>query len=103
GVGARIRFLQGDLFSPLAPVLGGEGLGVREPNPGTAPSPPAPLPPSTGGEGRPEQFNFIVSNPPYIADEAMATLPVGVRQYEPHQALQGGPGGFVVFDRLIAD
>ena len=53
--------------------------------------------------GADEQFNFIVSNPPYIADEDMAKLPVGVREYEPHQALQGGPGGFVVFDRLIAE
>jgi release factor glutamine methyltransferase len=26
-----------------------------------------------------------------------------VRQYEPHAALKGGPGGFVVFDRLIAE
>jgi release factor glutamine methyltransferase len=50
-----------------------------------------------------EQFHFIVSNPPYIADEDMAKLPIGVREYEPHQALQGGPGGFVVFDRLIAE
>jgi release factor glutamine methyltransferase len=53
--------------------------------------------------GSEEQFHFIVSNPPYIADEDMAKLPVGVREYEPHQALQGGPGGFVVFDRLIAE
>jgi release factor glutamine methyltransferase len=53
--------------------------------------------------GPEEQFHFIVSNPPYIADEDMAKLPIGVRQYEPHQALQGGPGGFVVFDRVIAE
>jgi release factor glutamine methyltransferase len=53
--------------------------------------------------GAEEKFHFIVSNPPYIADEEMPKLPVGVRQYEPHQALQGGPGGFVVFDRLIAE
>ncbi|HZZ80529.1 MAG TPA: peptide chain release factor N(5)-glutamine methyltransferase [Gemmataceae bacterium] len=50
-----------------------------------------------------EQFDFIVSNPPYIADAEMAKLPVGVRQYEPHDALKGGPDGFVVFDRLIAE
>ena len=66
----RIRFLDGDLFAPLA---------------------------------ADEQFDFIVSNPPYIADEEMAKLPVGVRQYEPHDALKGGPGGFAVFDRLIAE
>jgi release factor glutamine methyltransferase len=53
--------------------------------------------------GSEEQFHFIVSNPPYIADEDMAKLPIGVREYEPHHALQGGPGGFVVFDRLIAE
>jgi len=50
-----------------------------------------------------EQFDFIVSNPPYIAEEDLPSLPVGVRQYEPMQALSGGPGGFVVFDRLIAE
>ena len=55
----------------------------------------APLDPS-------EQFDCIVSNPPYIADEDIAKLPIGVRQFEPLQALKGGPGGFVVFDRLIA-
>ena len=27
-----------------------------------------------------EQFDFIVSNPPYIADEDIAKLPIGVRQ-----------------------
>jgi release factor glutamine methyltransferase len=49
-----------------------------------------------------ETFDFIVSNPPYIAREEMAQLPVGVREYEPHTALDGGPGGFAVFDRLVA-
>lgn len=64
----RVRFLQGDLFAPLA---------------------------------QDERFDFIVSNPPYIASEEIPKLPVGVRQYEPHLALDGGPGGFKVFDRLI--
>jgi release factor glutamine methyltransferase len=50
-----------------------------------------------------EQFDFILSNPPYIAQEDMARLPVGVRQYEPHAALNGGPGGYAVFDRLIRE
>lgn len=53
--------------------------------------------------GADEQFHFIVSNPPYIAEEDVPKLPVGVRQFEPLQALSGGPGGFVVFDRLIAE
>lgn len=47
-------------------------------------------------------FDFIVSNPPYIPRGDLAGLPVGVRDYEPHLALDGGDDGFAVFDRLIA-
>jgi release factor glutamine methyltransferase len=50
-----------------------------------------------------EQFDFILSNPPYIAREDLPALPPGVRNYEPHRALDGGPGGFAVFDRLIKE
>ncbi len=50
-----------------------------------------------------EQFECIVSNPPYIADDEILKLPIGVRQYEPMTALQGGPDGFAIFDRLIAE
>ncbi len=50
-----------------------------------------------------ERFHFILSNPPYIAQEELATLPIGVRDYEPHTALNGGPGGYAVFDRLIRE
>lgn len=46
------------------------------------------------------QFDFIVSNPPYIPNGDIPTLPVGVRDYEPHTALDGGPDGFAVFDRI---
>jgi release factor glutamine methyltransferase len=46
-------------------------------------------------------FDVVVSNPPYIAAEDMPKLPIGVRHYEPHVALNGGQGGFAVFDRLI--
>jgi release factor glutamine methyltransferase len=48
-----------------------------------------------------ETFDFVLSNPPYIAREEIATLPVGVRQYEPHVALDGGPGGYAVVERLL--
>jgi release factor glutamine methyltransferase len=50
-----------------------------------------------------ERFDFILSNPPYIAREDMKGLPIGVRDYEPHLALDGGPGGYAVFDRLIRE
>jgi release factor glutamine methyltransferase len=46
-------------------------------------------------------FDLILSNPPYIAHEELDQLPMGVRDYEPHLALDGGPGGYAVFDRLI--
>jgi release factor glutamine methyltransferase len=49
-----------------------------------------------------EPFDFVLSNPPYIAQPDMEQLPAGVRHYEPHVALDGGPGGFAVFERLIA-
>jgi release factor glutamine methyltransferase len=54
----------------------------------------APVPPDV-------RFDFIVSNPPYIPHGDIPTLPTGVRDYEPHLALDGGPDGFAVFDRLI--
>lgn len=50
-----------------------------------------------------ERFDFVISNPPYIAREELESLPPGVRDFEPRLALDGGPGGFEVFDRLIAD
>lgn len=50
-----------------------------------------------------ETFDFILSNPPYIPSEDLPTLPAGVRSYEPRLALDGGPGGFAVFQRLIED
>jgi release factor glutamine methyltransferase len=49
-----------------------------------------------------QQFDFIVSNPPYIPHDDIAKLAPGVRDYEPHQALDGGSDGFAVFDRLVA-
>jgi release factor glutamine methyltransferase len=49
-----------------------------------------------------ETFDFILSNPPYIPHADLAGLPVGVRVYEPHLALDGGPDGFAVFDRIVA-
>jgi release factor glutamine methyltransferase len=46
-------------------------------------------------------FDAIVSNPPYIATATIPTLDVGVRQYEPHLALDGGEDGLRVVSRLI--
>lgn len=48
-----------------------------------------------------ETFDLIVSNPPYVATEDWDQLPRSVRDFEPRQALDGGAGGYAVFDRLL--
>src|SRR5258708_7496971 len=48
-----------------------------------------------------ERFDFILSNPPYIPSADIAQLAIGVRDYEPHLALDGGVDGFAVFDRIV--
>lgn len=49
-----------------------------------------------------QQFDFIVSNPPYIATKVVSELPVNVRNYEPKLALDGGPLGTEVIARLAS-
>lgn len=47
------------------------------------------------------RFDFIVSNPPYIAEHEMAGLARDVRDFEPRLALVAGPKGTEVIERLI--
>ena len=47
-------------------------------------------------------FDVISSNPPYITDADMLTLPADVANFEPHSALAGGRDG-LMFYRRIAD
>jgi release factor glutamine methyltransferase len=47
-----------------------------------------------------EHFDFVLSNPPYIPHDDIRNLAPGVRDYEPHLALDGGPDGYAVLDRL---
>jgi len=51
------------------------------------------------GEG---PFDAILSNPPYLRTAVIPTLEPGVRDFEPHLALDGGPDGLRVVARLIA-
>jgi release factor glutamine methyltransferase len=67
GFADRIRFLQGDLLSP---VIG-------------------------------EQFEFVVSNPPYVSIADRASLAVEVRDHEPEVALFAGEDGLDIYRRLI--
>lgn len=48
-------------------------------------------------------FDAIISNPPYIPTADIATLDPGVRDHEPHSALDGGPDGLRVVARLIEE
>jgi len=49
-----------------------------------------------------DRFDVIVSNPPYVMDGEMDTLPADVRLHEPALALRAGPDGLDVIARLIA-
>jgi release factor glutamine methyltransferase len=47
------------------------------------------------------QFDFIVSNPPYVTAAEMEKLPADVRKFEPPAALLAGPRGTEVIERLL--
>jgi release factor glutamine methyltransferase len=47
-------------------------------------------------------FDLIVSNPPYVATDALADLAPEVRR-EPRQALDGGPDGLSAYHAIAAD
>jgi release factor glutamine methyltransferase len=49
-----------------------------------------------------QQFDIIVSNPPYIRTAEMAVLPPDVRNFEPQIALEAGPTGTEIVARLVA-
>ena len=48
-----------------------------------------------------EQFEIVVSNPPYVPSADRDTLSVEVREYEPAMALFAGDDGLEVYRRLI--
>lgn len=48
-------------------------------------------------------FQLIVTNPPYVAAEVIATLQPEVRDYEPRAALDGGRRGLRIIERIIVE
>jgi release factor glutamine methyltransferase len=48
-------------------------------------------------------MDLIVSNPPYVPLSEAAGLQREVRDWEPRQALFGGPTGFEIYERLVSD
>ncbi|MDX2259014.1 MAG: peptide chain release factor N(5)-glutamine methyltransferase [Hyphomicrobiaceae bacterium] len=47
-------------------------------------------------------FDFVVSNPPYIATGDIQTLDRAVRDFDPLAALDGGPDGLTVYREICA-
>ncbi|MBX7072069.1 MAG: peptide chain release factor N(5)-glutamine methyltransferase [Pirellulales bacterium] len=56
-----------------------------------------------GGLPDEQRFDFVVSNPPYITTAEMATLAVDVAKHEPRLALEAGPRGTEIMERLIPE
>jgi len=50
-----------------------------------------------------QTFDLIVSNPPYIASEEIATLEPEVRDFDPRLALDGGADGLDFYRRLARE
>jgi len=46
-------------------------------------------------------FDFVVSNPPYVAEGEFDRLAEEVRRFEPREALLAGPRGTEVIERLV--
>ncbi|MBI4012094.1 MAG: peptide chain release factor N(5)-glutamine methyltransferase [Candidatus Rokubacteria bacterium] len=73
GLADRVTVLEGDLFGPL----GGLELAGRA--------------------------DLVVANPPYLAHPTLPALPEEVRGWEPALALDGGPDGSTVIERILAE
>jgi release factor glutamine methyltransferase len=52
-------------------------------------------------EGLSGEFDFIVSNPPYVGESEEDTVQLEVRKFEPRNAVFAGPKGTEVIARLI--
>ena len=49
------------------------------------------------------EYDFIVSNPPYIKEAEIKELSAEVRNYDPHIALSGGEDGLSFYRRIVKE
>ena len=49
-----------------------------------------------------ERFELVIANPPYIAAAELAALAPEVTDHEPRLALDGGDGGMVAYEAILA-
>jgi release factor glutamine methyltransferase len=49
------------------------------------------------------RLDYILSNPPYVTSNELTGLDADVRDFEPHLALDGGPEGTTVIERLLPE
>lgn len=73
GLGAKIGFSQGDLFSAVSEI-----------------------------KDLKDRFDIIIANPPYIASQELANLPQDVG-HEPQNALDGGADGLMFYRKIISE
>ncbi len=48
-----------------------------------------------------QKFNMVLSNPPYIPTAKIANMPREVVDFEPMEALDGGPDGLDIFRQIV--
>lgn len=87
---ASVRCVKGDIFDDSLLTAAADDKPGRKRNLGSCPCPE-----SVDNE----QFDIILSNPPYIASSVIPTLQREVG-FEPREALDGGSDGLVFYERI---
>ena len=118
---SRIAFHHADLLRCFLPAISGEahhpthegiqqascGLGVTDDAPTTESAIKAAAEAATqdltGTATLRLEFDFVVSNPPYVGESEEDQVQLDVRRFEPRNAVFAGPTGLEVIERLIAE
>ena len=81
-LGLTAEFVKSDLFENITKETVGDAYAYKD--------------------GEYPRFDIITANPPYIPSSVIPTLDINVRAWEPLEALDGGPTGCEIPDRIIA-